>query len=90
MASPPERHTDEPARGEPPEVRFLIRVGGYEVALIALAPDPAPSHPLVRLRFPGRQGEVVLTLAELDRLVDDLHRLQAYLQAERRDRLPQE
>jgi hypothetical protein len=90
MASPPERRTDEPARSESPDVRFLIRVGAYEVALIAPAPAPAPSQPLVRLRFPGQPVEVVLTLAELDALADDLHRLQQYLRAEHRDHPHQE
>jgi hypothetical protein len=76
----------EPVRGEALEVRFLARTPDYEIAL--LVPPPAcrlrpPAKPLVRLRFRGGQGEVVLTLAEVGAFTTDLQQLQAYLQHER-------
>ena len=71
--------TEEPARGERPEVRFLARAEGYEIVL----PGTPPAEPLVRLRFEGGQVEVMLTLAEVAAFCTALQRLQAYLQHER-------
>jgi hypothetical protein len=45
-----------------------------------------PTDPLVRLWFPGKQVEVVLTLAELAAFSTGLQRLEDYLLEERRRR----
>jgi hypothetical protein len=78
-------HTDQPTRGEPPEVRFLARAEGYEIVLLG----PPLAKPLVRLRFAGGQVEVVLTLAEVATFSTALQRLQEYLQDARLDHPPQ-
>jgi hypothetical protein len=82
MTPPPHDRPHKPARGEPPDVRFLARADGYEIALIVpppAAPPRPPVEPLVRLRFPGEGVEVVLTLAELAALAADVRRLWEYL-----------
>jgi hypothetical protein len=74
-------HTDQPARGEPPEVRYLARSEGYEIVLLR----PPPAKPLVRPRFAGGQVEVVLTVAEVATFSTALQRLQEYLHDARLD-----
>jgi hypothetical protein len=86
MTPPPQPHKHEGPKGVPPELRYLLKTQGYELAL--LVPPPAPPHgppaePLVRLRFRAVQVEVVLTLATLVALSADLKQLQEYLQIER-------
>jgi hypothetical protein len=76
-------HTDEPARGEPPEVRFLVRAESYEIVLLgpsrASHPRP-PAEPPVALCFAGGQAEVMLTVAGVAAFSTALQRLQEYLQ----------
>jgi hypothetical protein len=82
--SPPDR-MHEPARGEPPDVRFLAKRKGYEIALIVPPPAPPPqppAEPRVRLRFRREGVEAVLTLAELAALWADMRRLWAYRRRE--------
>jgi hypothetical protein len=74
-------HTDQPARGEPPEVRFLARAEGYEIVLLG----PPSAQSLVRLRFASGQVKVVLTLAEVATFSTALQWLQEYLHDARLD-----
>jgi hypothetical protein len=74
-------HTDQPARGEPPEVRFLARAESYEILLLV----PPSAKSLVRLRFAGGWVEVVLTLVEVATFSTALQRLQEYLHDARLD-----
>ncbi len=88
MAPPSKHRTREPVLGEPPEVRFLARADDYEIALLVPRSSTPwqPMELLVRLWFPGKQVEVVLTLAELAAFSTGLQRLEDYLQEERRPR----
>jgi hypothetical protein len=85
MTPPPTYPKHAPAWGESPDLRFLARADGYEIALIVPPPAPPPqlsAEPRVRLRFPGEEVAVVLTLAELAALAADMRQLWAYLRHE--------
>jgi hypothetical protein len=81
MTPPSHDLTHDPARDEPPDIRFLARADGYELAFVVppRAPRSGPTvESLVRLRFLCEEVEVVLTLsADIRRLWDFLRCEQA-------------